>query len=519
MKPVKQLIQEMGEAKAKAYLRYFYSKPENLPKFSLLFKEHIPTFPPPFHLELYEWFAELKGYKGAAAPRGFAKSTVTDLVFIAWVALHAKKRFMVLISDTYGQSTMLLESLKAEIENNEKIRWIYENPQGDAWTDNDIEIMGIDTNGERKPVKIIAKGAGMKIRGLKYLNFRPDIIIFDDLENDEAVQSVDRRRKLKDWLIRGVIPALSPDGCIILIGTVLHRDSLLSNILDKKGEFSSWDSRKYSAIMDENKSLWPERFAVENLLQMRDNPKYEKYIGPLAFAQEMMNKPLAEGDIIFQPDWLSITYNLQEQLNKWHAQNPEVESSNVLQQWMHHTFSIIPASVDPAISEKQTADWWAMATLGIARACPVCPENPAGHIFLLDMHRMKEKNPNNQVRAIIDSYKQWRQDKIKIEAIAYQAGLYQLVMQKGAEETVYPPVRAYRPDRDKQRRGIVFSALVAGKMFHLRTDHPLYQAIYDEFIEFPQSDHDDMVDAIFAAAEDVTMKTKSRTFSNKPQGF
>lgn len=520
MKPIDQLIRELGEPKAKAYLREFYSRPENIPYFSLLFPDHIPTFPPDFHLELYNWFAELRGYKAGAAPRGFSKSTITDLVFILWVALHAKKRFIPLISDTFSQSTMLLESLKEEVENNEAIRWLYEDPQGDTWTDNEIIVEGIDPDtGEFKPVKIIAKGAGMKIRGLKFLNFRPDMIIFDDLENDEAVQSTDRRRKLKNWVVRGVIPALTPDGCIILIGTVLHRDSLLSNILDKKDEFASWDSRRYTAIMDEDKSLWPERFPVENLRRMRDDSSFERYIGPLAFAQEMMNKPLAEEDVIFQSSWFDRTYNLQEEINKYHQEHPELESNNVMSEWMKYTFNLIPSSVDPAISEKESADWWAMATLGIARACPICEGNPAGHIFLLDMERIKEKNPNVQGGVIIESYKRWRQDKIKIEAVAYQAGLYAVTSQKGAEMNVYPPIRAFRPDRDKTRRGIIFSATAAGQMFHLRRDHPLYQAIYDEFIEFPQGDHDDMVDAIFSAAEDVTMKSKPRTFKNKPQGF
>lgn len=520
MKPIDQLIRELGEPKAKAYLREFFSRSENIPYFSLLFPDHIPSFPPDFHLELYKWFAELKGFKAGAAPRGFSKSTITDLIFILWVALNAKKRFIPLISDTYGQSTMLMESLKEEVENNEIIRWLYEDPQGSTWTDNEIIINGVDNQtGEIKPVKIIAKGAGMKIRGLKFLNFRPDMIIFDDLENDEAVASADRRRKLKNWVIRGVIPGLAPGGCIILIGTVLHRDSLLSNMLDKKDELASWDTRKYSAIKADGTSLWPERFPIESLNRMRSDPTYDHYIGPLAFAQEMMNTPLSEEDVIFQSSWLDRTYNLQELVNKYHAEHPDLESNNVLREWMGYTFKMIPAAVDPAISEKQKADFWAMATLGIARACPICEGGPAGHILLLDMEQMKEKNPNNQVKVIIDSYKRWKQDKIKIESVAYQAGLYHLTSQKGAEENIYPPIRAFKPDRDKRRRGIIFSATAAGQMFHLRTDHPLYQAIYDQFIEFDQGEHDDMIDAIFAAAEDVTMKTRRRTFANKPQGF
>lgn len=516
---ISQLISQVGEAKAKAYLRDYFSQPENIDDFSQLFPTHIQSEPPPFHLEIYQDFSLLSGFAARAAPRGFSKSTITDLVLLLWAALHAKRRFIVLISDTYGQATMLMEAVKTELETNETIRWLYEEPQGATWSDNDIEVFGMNAEGEQLPVKIIAKGAGMKIRGLKFLNFRPDLIIFDDLENDEAVQSADRRRKLKNWLVRGVIPALAVDGCIWLIGTVLHRDSLLSNILDRKGEFASWRSHRYEAIIEGERSLWPDRFALDTLIRMRDDATYERYIGPLAFAQEMQNKPMSEEDQIFQSDWLTLTFKLQEQLNQWHALNPEVESDNVLREWMKATFNLIVAAVDPAISEKQTADWWALATLGIARACPICPGKPPGHILQLDMERMRDANPNNHVTKILDSYKQWKQDKIKIESVAFQAGLYTMTMQKGAELKLYPPLRAFKPDRDKRRRGIIFSATAAGKLFHLREDHPLYEKVLTEFIEFPQGDYDDMVDAIWAAAEDVTMKMKTRTFKAKPAGF
>lgn len=513
------MIKAVGEAKAKAYLRDYFSKSENIDDFSLLFPDHIQSEPPSFHLEIYADFSQLHGFAAKAAPRGFSKSTITDLVLLLWVALHCKRRFIVLISDTYGQATMLMEAVKSELETNEIVRWLYDEPQGETWSDNDIEVYGVNNAGERLPIKILAKGAGMKIRGLKFLNYRPDLIIFDDLENDEAVQSEDRRRKLKNWLVRGVIPALSTDGCIWLIGTVLHRDSLLSNILDKKGEFSGWRSTKYAAIINSERSLWPARFSLETLTKMRDDPTFERYIGPLAFAQEMQNTPMSEQDQVFQPDWLSITYKLQEHLNKFHNENPEIESTEVKWQWLTQTFSQIIAAVDPAISEKQKADWWAMATLGIARACPICENNPPGHILQLDMERMKDSNPNNHVIKILESYRSWKHDKIKIESVQYQAGLYTMTMQKGAELSLYPPLRAFKPDRDKHRRAVVFSATAAGKLFHLREDHPLYNALLEEFLSFPQGEHDDMIDAIFAAAEEVTMKAKARTFKNKPSGF
>lgn len=45
----------------------------------------------------------------------------------------------------------------------------------------------------------ITKGAEQKIRGLKWNNKRPDLIICDDLENDEIVLNKERRAKFKRW--------------------------------------------------------------------------------------------------------------------------------------------------------------------------------------------------------------------------------------------------------------------------------------------------------------------------------
>ena len=516
----RQLVDEVGEDQAKAKLREYFSRPENIPEFSLLFPSHIQSDPAAFHIELYQDFAELSGLMAAAAPRGFSKSTITDLILAAWVALNAKRHFIILISDTVTQATGLLDALKDELENNEAIAWLYGDIYGAEWNSEALIILGIDQKGIRHKTKIIAKGAGMKIRGLKFRSFRPDLIIIDDLENDELVESADRRKKLKNWLVKGVLPALAKEiGCIIMIGTVLHRDSLLSNILKGKDQFIGWKKRHYKGILANGESLWPERWPVSELIAMRSNPKHPLYLGPIAFASEIQNEPISEEDQIIQEDWLLKTFKLQELLAKFQAENPETEAEDLQRAWVQATFKSILGHIDPAISEKTTADYWAAATIGIAKACPICEGNPAGHIFQLDMLELREKDPGVQVGHIIDQYKEWRHDKVKVEVVAFQAGLYTMAKRIGAEKGVYLPLHAWRPDRDKKRRAIIASATFAGHMVHLREDHPLFHRLHDQIIEFPQGEHDDMFDALLGAMEEGILKRKPRVFTNKPSGF
>lgn len=515
---IEKLIAEVGEAQAKIILRKFYAQPENIAAFSELFPAHIQSKPPAFHLELYREYTGLTGMFGAAAPRGFSKSTITDLVFLAWIALNVKRHFVPLISDTFTQATMFLDALKEEMESNEQVKWLYGDVRGPEWSAEALIIWGTNEHGGREQMKIIAKGAGMKIRGNKFRSYRPDLIIIDDLENDELVESPERRKKLKNWLIKGVLPALAKDiGCVIMIGTVLHRDSLLANIIKGKDQFAGWRRRRYQAIGDEGASLWPDRFTVDYLVGMRDNPSHPLYLGPIAFSQEMQNIPISEEDQIIKPEWLERTYNLQEVMQRWATQGNITE--NVMVEWLTFTFKNIFSAVDPAISEKTSADYWAMATVGIAKACPICDGNPEGHILQLDMVRMREGDPLKQVAVVLDQYAQWKQDKIRVEAVAYQAGLATLTKNEGAKRSLYPPLHPFKPDKDKTRRAIIVSATFAGMLVHLRSDHPLANILKEEIESFPQAEHDDMFDALMASMEDVTHIRRTRVFTNKPAGW
>jgi len=512
------IVDTYGEADAKKYLRRYFAKPENVPAFAMLFHEHVPTYPPDFHLEILELYTTTRGHVGGAAPRGFAKSTTTSVVYLAWRTLNATSRFSLLIGDTWSQAVLHLASLKDELEENTVIKWLYGDVMGSQWSEDEIIVMGTDDKGRVKECKIMALGAGQKVRGLKFKNFRVQLMICDDLENDEAVQSKERREKLRRWLVRAALPAIDRQvGRCILIGTMLHKRSLLSAIVSKEKEFSSWTTFLYSGIKENGQSLWPELYPVEEILAWRDDPNNPNYIGAVAFAQEIQNKPLAEGQQIIQTEWLEKDYNLGAHLMAW-QQRTQLADHLVLDNWLSHHFSVISGSVDPAISEKQTADWWTMATVGVTKQCPICPGGPAGHVVQLDMLRMREADPMKQVSEIIENYQEWQHGKLRIEAIAYQSGLLRLVKNTAAAQGLYPPIKPYRPAQSKRARAIVHAALFSGGMVHLRKDHPLYQAFYDELVEFPQGDHDDMFDSYMSAA-DAAMRRRPRGYTQKPAGM
>ena len=108
----------------------------------------------------------------------------------------------------------------------------------------------------KNDIKVEAIGSGKKVRGRKHRNWRPDLIVLDDIENDENVNTPEQRRKLKSWFEKAVSKAGDTYTDIMYIGTVLHYDSLLSNVLQNP----RYHAKKYRAVISwsKNQSLWDE---------------------------------------------------------------------------------------------------------------------------------------------------------------------------------------------------------------------------------------------------------------------
>ena len=94
---------------------------------------------------------------------------------------------------------------------------------------------------------ISAYGAGQGLRGAKNESHRPGLIIVDDIENYEQAISEEQRQKLHTWFSGTLLHAGHPDTNVIVVGTILHHDSLLANLINP-AEGRGWAGSKYKAI-------------------------------------------------------------------------------------------------------------------------------------------------------------------------------------------------------------------------------------------------------------------------------
>jgi len=187
----------------------------------------------------------------------------------------------------------------------------------------------------RNGVKIRGVGAGQKLRGMRHGSKRPDLVIGDDLENDEAVESPDQRKKLEMWFFKALMKIGQPDTVYGVAGTVLHYASLLNDLLKKPG----WKGEKFKAVLKWSESklwekweeifaditvgkeeaeaaadgffeahkgemlagtevLWPERESYYYLMKMLVAE------GRAYFYSEKQNEPINPEDAVFLEEWI-----------------------------------------------------------------------------------------------------------------------------------------------------------------------------------------------------------------------
>lgn len=235
-----------------------------------------------FHGEWQEATELADEFALIGAPREHAKSTFFTLGNPVHKICYALKRFIWPCSDTHDQAAGFSCQIKCELEENPRIRHDFGNLKTKAWSDDEFET----SNG----VKVMARGRGDKVRGIRYRQYRPDMAIFDDMENDETVENPKTTKKIINWIRGAVLGSLGKGYSAIMVGNLFHSKSAIVQLIEDKDDDGQprYFSRVYTAILDEGgpdeRPLWPANWPMERLLRKKRD------IGTFTFNKEMMNK-------------------------------------------------------------------------------------------------------------------------------------------------------------------------------------------------------------------------------------
>lgn len=110
------------------------------------------------------------------------------------------------------------------------------------------------------------------------------------------MDSEEQRRKVKRWFYGTVVPGTSLDGMIVFIGTVLHEDDILTELLDAP----DWMGMRRK-IIEGGEPLWPQAFSLERVENIRRQFAQRGQLH--LFYREYMNEILADEEAAFKREY------------------------------------------------------------------------------------------------------------------------------------------------------------------------------------------------------------------------
>lgn len=331
--------------------------------------------------------------------RGSGKSTIVTMAYVLWAILgKQQKKYTVIAGLTQRQVRQHFQNIKRELESNEILRKDLGpfREEQDEWGSLCLIISNYDA-------KITAASTEQSIRGMRHGAHRPDLIVCDDVEDLDSVKTRESRDKTYRWFSGDVIPSGDIGTRVIVVGSLLHEDSLIMRLKNSigNGDFTG-TFRQYPIIDQSGICLWLGKFPDQISIETE-----KKKIGDYnAWMREYMLVIIPENNQLFLPEWITRyeTFPSQDDL----------------------PFRYLIASADLAISESQTADYTAIVF------AKIYGYGKNMKIYILPHPINQRINFPKQVETIKKISRDYKRNiKIIIESNGYQRALIEQLKTEG----------------------------------------------------------------------------------------
>lgn len=444
--------------------------------FFSIYLPHYLSYPTAdFQRELYA-LTEDEATKLAVvvAFRGSGKSTIMTQSYPIWaITGQQAKKFVLLLSQTQQQARQHLINIRQELEDNQMLRDEL-GPFREAEDEWGNATMVIPRYGAR----ITAASAEQSIRGIRHGAHRPDLIICDDVEDLNSVKTREGRDKTFNWLTGEIIPAGDRNTKVLIIGNLLHEDSLLMR-LKRRIELGGLDGtfRAYPIVTEDSQIMWPGQYPDMEAIE-----SFRRRIGnEIAWEREYMLRIVPDENQPIPYQWIQH----YDELPSIHAED----------------YRYTATGVDLAISLKQSADYTAMVTV------QVHGYGDDFRVYVLP-HPVNERLTHMQTleRAmkVSDQYGGEQKGRLYIEDVAYQSSTIEQLQAK------YYPVEGVKvAGMDKRARLMVISHLIqSGKV---RFPKRGAEILIGQLTGFGVERHDDLADAFSTVMNKVVEDDKPQS--------
>jgi len=304
------------------------------------------------------------------------------------------------------------------------------------------------------------------------LTWRPiDIGIIDDVHKDRLEYESDTiRNNTWDWYTSVFLSRLHKDSVQIWVMTRWWEDDLFWRILAL--EWDEWEVINIPVITWDT-TIFPERFPYD-FIQKKRWVMWER-----DFQALYMWDPINEWGWDFKRDYFQYYEKAPDNLK-------------------------IYSFVDPAISDKQDADFTAIVTIGI---------DQNNRIYILDIIHDR-MSPTDIITNVFSTYLKWRPISIGVEVVAYQKMLALEIRKQMNIKNIFFNLIEVTPMWEKNAR---IRTLLQPRYWNASIIHPKYhnkiKELELELLKFPNWKHDDIIDSLSACLKISEVQNDRKSIS------
>ncbi len=346
----------------------------------------------------YEWARIAESWRGVSepqesrhafiAPRETGKSTWWFLILPLWAAANNVRRFAVAFAHADSQATGHLATFKRELDTNALLRADFPDLCEPARKPSSGSTLA-DRQGmlhTSSGFVFAARGVDTASLGLKVGEVRPDLLVFDDIEPDEARYSPDLAKKRLGTIQDALFP-LNIRAAVVMVGTVTMPGSIMHQCVrvahGAEDEELKWirDEKliphHHEPILHNEdgteRSMWPEKWPIDWLLSIRHTR---------SFAKNYLNDPMGrDGDYWTADDFRYGT--LGAEATRW-----------ILQ-------------LDPAVTTKGTSDYTGWAVVAYRPPHHVPRTTPEGVTVQVLSKPVAEVVASGKIRLAGEALRAW----------------------------------------------------------------------------------------------------------------
>ena len=402
--------------------------------------------------------------------RGGAK-TSTLRMYTAKRIAYGIAHTVLYIGKSEGHAIRSINWLRKQVQYNTPFATAFNLRPGEKWQDIEAEIWhGVD----EYPIWLMGMGITGSIRGINRDDFRPDLIVCDDILDEENSATPEQRKKISELLYGAVLESLTPateapDAKLVMLQTPQHKEDAstlaLSDPSWASAVFGCWAPGTEEEPIDRQVSAWPERYTSESLRE--EKKAHLRRHTTSVWMREKECRLVSPETSAFKAEWLRYY---------------DIEPDGLM---TIMGIDPVPPPSDTQIAKGlQGKDYEALAVVG----------RRGNDFYLLEYSLNRGHNPDWTLAEFFRLAFRWRPLRVLIESVAYQRTLAWLIRQAMEHQRKWYPIEAFDDKRAKYQ--VITDGLngisSAGHL-HIRESHSDF---ISQFRDYPDVAHDDLIEIV-----------------------